>query len=325
VRAFSRALLLAPLGAALVALLASGSRAEAARHRKTSHRAPHAAHKSGKPKAPRVRTAPSATTAAPKPAAPSQPEVLFTFDDGPALDRTPTVLDLLDKHHIKAVFFVNGWRFQGNKPSDEKAKELLRETLRRGHHVGNHTVHHYFLCGKVYSQRAAAEIEDNATLIEQATGQRPELFRTPYGAHCPPLNAVLAGLGIKPILWDIDPEDWKVKNAAVIEERVTRALKTLRGRAILLLHDVQGETVKALPGILDWIDAENATRAQAGQPQLKVIDYTYLLPERKLVPPLLHDFGRVLIATLRRAPLDMQGVALPLWPAALLAWLPSQV
>src|SRR5689334_7266642 len=61
------------------------------------------------------------------------PELLFTFDDGPAVDKTPKVLDLLDQHHIKAVFFVNGWHFQGNRAADEKAKAVLRETLKRGH------------------------------------------------------------------------------------------------------------------------------------------------------------------------------------------------
>src|SRR5690349_16112434 len=48
------------------------------------------------------------------------PELLFTFDDGPAIGNTPKVLDLLDQYHIKAVFFVNGWHFQGNKPRDEE-------------------------------------------------------------------------------------------------------------------------------------------------------------------------------------------------------------
>src|SRR5262249_41767189 len=98
------------------------------------------------------------------------PEILFTFDDGPALDKTPKVLDILDQHHIKAVFFVNGWHFQGDKPPAEKSRALLREVQKRGHAIGNHTIHHYFLCGKVYSKRAVEEIEGNATLIEQAIG-----------------------------------------------------------------------------------------------------------------------------------------------------------
>jgi peptidoglycan/xylan/chitin deacetylase (PgdA/CDA1 family) len=223
------------------------------------------------------------------------PEILFTFDDGPALDKTPKVLDILDQHHIKAVFFVNGWHFQGDKPSAEKARALLREELKRGHAVGNHTVHHYFLCGKVFIKRAAEEIEENASLIEQAIGIRPDLFRTPYGAHCKQLSDILQGLGIKHTGWDIDPQDWRVRNAKKIEAYVEGHLKHVRGRQILLFHDVQAATVEALPRILDWLDKENAARAAAGKPKIAIINYSYLLPEHKLVPPFLDALGRVLI------------------------------
>jgi peptidoglycan/xylan/chitin deacetylase (PgdA/CDA1 family) len=245
------------------------------------------------------------------------PEILLTFDDGPAIDKTPQVLDILDKHHIKAVFFVNGWHLQGTHAAAEKSRAVLRETLRRGHAIGNHTVHHYFLCGKVYSKRASQEIEENASLIEQAIGQRPDLFRTPYGAHCKALSETLLGLGIKHTGWDIDPQDWKLKNALKIENYVTNALKKLNGRAIVLFHDVHIETVHALPKVLDWIDAENKARAASGRPQIKIIDYAYLIPEHKLVPPALDTLGRVLIEFIVRT----QTSPLGLW----LAWPPGQV
>jgi peptidoglycan/xylan/chitin deacetylase (PgdA/CDA1 family) len=247
------------------------------------------------------------------------PELLLTFDDGPALDKTPKVLDILDEHHVKAVFFVNGWHFQGSRPAAEQSKALLREELRRGHLVGNHTVHHYFLCGRVYSKRAAEEIEENAALIEAATGMRPPLFRTPYGAHCPQLATTLSGLGITPIGWDIDPQDWRLRNAPKIEAYVESHLRTLRGRQILLLHDVQSETVKALPHILDWIERENGARAERHEPPIKIIDYGYLLPPRPLVPPLLDAFGRVLIHFADQAAQS----PMPFLPS--LAWLAGQV
>src|ERR1700729_1712414 len=76
------------------------------------------------------------------------PELLLTFDDGPALDKTPKVLDLLDKHGYKAVFFVCGVHLQGTGGAAEKSRALLREVIRRGQMVGNHTIHHLFLCNK---------------------------------------------------------------------------------------------------------------------------------------------------------------------------------
>jgi peptidoglycan/xylan/chitin deacetylase (PgdA/CDA1 family) len=38
----------------------------------------------------------------------SQKTVYLTFDDGPIPEVTPFVLDLLDKYHIKATFFMVG-------------------------------------------------------------------------------------------------------------------------------------------------------------------------------------------------------------------------
>jgi peptidoglycan/xylan/chitin deacetylase (PgdA/CDA1 family) len=252
----------------------------------------------------------------------ASPEILLTFDDGPALDKTPKVLDILDQHGIKAVFFVNGWHFQGNSAAAEKSRALLREEQRRGHLVGNHTIHHYFLCGHYYIKQAANEIEGNAALIEQAIGQRPELFRTPYGAHCKPLNQLLAGLGIKPIGWDIDPQDWKLRNAPKIEAYVIKQLQTLRGRAIVLFHDVQPATIVALPHILDWIVQENARRQTVGRAPIKIINYGYLLAPRKLTPPFLDALGRVLVDIANR----FIASPLQLWPgAAPLAWPAGQV
>jgi peptidoglycan/xylan/chitin deacetylase (PgdA/CDA1 family) len=241
---------------------------------------------------------------APRPALPkSPPELLFTFDDGPHLERTPKVLDILDRHHIKAVFFVNGVHFQGHSSAAEKARAILRDIVRRGHAVGNHTVHHFFLCGSVYSKRTVEEVEDNAKLIEDAIGQRPELFRTPFGAHCPALAATLAKLGVKHTGWDIDPQDWKLQNTVKVRDYVERWLRNMKsGRQILLMHDIHQCSVEALPQILDWLDKENAERVQRGEPPIRVIDYAYLLPPHPAVPPILDGIGRVLIDVIAPAP-----------------------
>ena len=211
----------------------------------------------------------------PKPLGP--PQVIFTFDDGPAGERTVKVLDLLDQYKIKAVFFVNGWHFQGTNKAAEREKAVVRETAKRGHIIGNHTVHHYFLCGKVYSKNAAAEIEDNAKLIEEVVGKRPPLYRTPFGAHCAALSAVHDKLGVQSTGWDLDPEDWKLKNGKKIEDRVISQLRSMRGKNILLLHDIQAGTVEALPKILAWLDHENQQRRKAGTPEIQILDPSVLL------------------------------------------------
>ncbi len=210
------------------------------------------------------------------PPPPSAYEVLFTFDDGPRLDTTPKVLDTLDQYGIKAVFFVNGVRFAGK--GHERARELMRETVRRGHIIGNHTIHHYFLCGKRGPDIAEREITENAALITEAIGEPPKLFRTPYGSHCASLSATLQRLNIHPIGWNVDPQDWKLQDANRIYDFMVQALRTLRRpRSILLFHDVQPATVEMLPRLLKWIAEENKTRREQKQPEIKIIDYSYLL------------------------------------------------
>jgi len=219
-----------------------------------------------------VQAAPKATPP------PSAYEVLFTFDDGPRLDTTPKVLDALDQYGIKAVFFVNGVRFAGKGHDHERARELLRETVKRGHVIGNHTVHHYFLCGQRGPVIAEREITENAAFIASAIGQPPQLFRTPFGSHCPSLSATLKRLNIHPIGWDVDPQDWKLQDEVRIFDFMVQALRNLRRpRSILLFHDVQPATAAMLPRLLRWIADENASRRASHKPEIKIIDYSYLL------------------------------------------------
>lgn len=262
---------------------------------------PAPAKKKAPPANPKAAAAPSAP---PKPRLPPRPpELLFTFDDGPHNERTPKVLDILDRYGIHAVFFVNGVHFQGESAGAKKARGVLRDILARGHAVGNHTINHKFLCGKLGPKIGEGEIEGNAQLIAQAIGQRPELYRTPYGAHCASLSETLAKLGVKHIGWDIDPQDWKVQNTEKVREFVTRWLHNMKsGRQILLMHDIHQCTVEALPQILEFLKKENAERRARGETPIRIIDYAYLLPPRPAVPPILDGIGRILIGSFTPAP-----------------------
>ncbi|HEV8421842.1 MAG TPA: polysaccharide deacetylase family protein, partial [Chthoniobacterales bacterium] len=66
---------------------------------------------------------------------PNGKELWLTIDDGPQPRDTPALLDLLEEHQARATFFVKGRRA-------EQYPELIREIVRRGHGVGNHTYHH---------------------------------------------------------------------------------------------------------------------------------------------------------------------------------------
>lgn len=61
-------------------------------------------------------------------------ELWLTVDDGPTED-TREVLDLFDRHGVKATFFVKG-------TLAEQHPEHVREILARGHSLANHTQTH---------------------------------------------------------------------------------------------------------------------------------------------------------------------------------------
>ena len=64
--------------------------------------------------------------------------VYLTFDDGPSTTNTPQVLDILDNYNVKATFFVLG----SSIDKSEGAKDILKETVNRGHAIANHTYGH---------------------------------------------------------------------------------------------------------------------------------------------------------------------------------------
>jgi len=98
--------------------------------------------------------------------------ILFTFDDGPNLRYTESLLDALDLADIRAVFFVTTRRFAGNLPHERQSAELVREIVRRGHVIGTHTMDHIQL-PLVSNDDLRVQVDESADLIEGIIGTRP--------------------------------------------------------------------------------------------------------------------------------------------------------
>jgi peptidoglycan/xylan/chitin deacetylase (PgdA/CDA1 family) len=205
-------------------------------------------------------------------------ELLLSFDDGPDLMGTPTILAELDKRGLKAIFFVTGWRLVGQRPEDVARRDLVRKIAAHGHLVANHTMNHHDLCQNPAEQ--AAEIDASTELIAETTGIRPLLFRSPYGAFCRSLEAALTARGLPDIGWNIDPQDWKTDDEEVVFAYLTNKVDKLKGRGIMLLHDTHEASVHALPRFLDWLARENKRAVRAHRPPVNVIDYSVMVPKR---------------------------------------------
>ena len=183
-------------------------------------------------------------------AAASRNEIALTFDDGPDPDVTPMVLDILDSHQAKASFFVIGDKAAAHP-------ELIREIVKRGHSIENHSQKHSNVFGFFPWTALRKDIGTAQETIAGITGRSPAFFRSPMGIRNPMLDPVIARLGLRYITWTRRGFDTVAGDPAVVLERLTR---NMSAGDILLLHDRRTRDQRAmvlevLPALLDRIAA----------------------------------------------------------------------
>jgi len=170
----------------------------------------------------------------------------MTFDDGPHGANTPRLLEMLKQRGIKATFFCVG---QCVAEYPEIAKRIVEE----GHEIASHSWSHPQL-SSMSEASVRDQLERTHQAIKQATGIAPKVFRPPYGAFTlRQRNWASAVYGYKTILWDVDPLDWKVRNASHVQSEILR--QTVPG-SIILSHDIHKSTIDAMPATLDALLAK---------------------------------------------------------------------
>jgi peptidoglycan-N-acetylglucosamine deacetylase len=185
----------------------------------------------------------------------TEPRIALTFDDGPDPEVTPRVLDLLDAWEAKASFFVIGER-AARHPA------LLREMLRRGHGIENHTHRHPLGFATWGPGAMRREIETAQAAIAEACGQAPRHFRPPAGLRSPLLDPVLALAGLSLVAWTRRGYDTVSPRPERVLARLTRALAP---GDVLLLHDGRSARGYPRPSVtLDLLPALLARIAAAG-------------------------------------------------------------
>jgi peptidoglycan/xylan/chitin deacetylase (PgdA/CDA1 family) len=181
-------------------------------------------------------------------------EVVLTFDDGPIPPSTDKVLGALAFECVKATFFALG-------SNAKDSPELIRRIHSAGHTIGTHTQNHLRLRRLPFA-KAKAEIDRGIASIQAALGNGLEpapFFRAPYLEMTRRLDNYIASRGIT--LWDVDldahdSDDGKKISANQV---IARSLREIRraGKGILLLHDTEPETARALPNLLRELQARN--------------------------------------------------------------------
>ena len=66
----------------------------------------------------------------------TEKKVALSFDAAWGAEDFPRIMDTLDKHKVKVTFFMTGGWVTDNP-------DCVKELVKRGHDLGNHSEHHY--------------------------------------------------------------------------------------------------------------------------------------------------------------------------------------
>jgi peptidoglycan/xylan/chitin deacetylase (PgdA/CDA1 family) len=179
--------------------------------------------------------------------------VALTFDDGPHVQGTPAVLDLLARERARATFFLVGEQVR-------RAPALAAEIVAAGHAVAVHGDRHRNLL-RLSPHAIAADLDRAFETIHSACGVVPDLHRAPYGVYSWPALRAVRARGWAPVLWSRWGRDWTAR--ATADSITATVARELRAGDVLLLHDADDysapgswrATVGALPAVLERIAA----------------------------------------------------------------------
>jgi peptidoglycan/xylan/chitin deacetylase (PgdA/CDA1 family) len=156
--------------------------------------------------------------------------VALTFDDGPG-KYTDKLLKTMKKQGVRSTFFVVGQMAKGRAST-------LKEMVKNGNEIGNHTYAHNGSEGALMSALSRTD-----KIVKKATGKKTALMRPPGGA----INSVTRRCGKPIILWSVDPKDWRDRNSSTVYKRVMDGAKS---GGIILLHDIHPTSVDAAVRIM---------------------------------------------------------------------------
>lgn len=173
---------------------------------------------------------------------PSKPMVALTFDDGPDVQVDGVLMDELEKVNGRATFFVVGQRV-------EKFPEDIKNTVERGHEIGNHSYDHDIHLSSKGQDYIRNEFDKTDDAIEKAAGVRPALVRLPGGNISNDVKAVVK----KPLIfWSIDTEDWRSRDA---EKTQNTILSQIKDGDIVLMHALYLSTAQACKTVIPELHA----------------------------------------------------------------------
>ena len=168
--------------------------------------------------------------------------IALTFDDGPGGNSTQSILTTLKSNNAKATFFYIGRQVPGHA-------DAVKQAYNDGHEIGNHTWDHIDMA-TADAVTIKDQLDKTTQAIINAIGKKPVLVRPPYGSYN---QAALTAAQTSFILWNVDPYDWRDKDADTVYQRVMAAAKP---GAIILSHEIYDTTATAYAKIVPELIAQ---------------------------------------------------------------------
>ncbi|OUM68568.1 carbohydrate esterase family 4 protein, partial [Piromyces sp. E2] len=181
-------------------------------------------------------------------------EIALTFNDGPNLEYTNDILDILDKEDIKATFFISGE--ESDLKNNSKAKKIIKREYKSGHIIASHTYNHPVGISNLSSNELKVEVNELADTIYNIIGVKPAFFRPPNGEFSLTNLEVLENCKITAnILWNLDSEDWNSKTDPFTQYVSILGDIDPRVNSFIALHHDEGNdsAIENLPKIISYV------------------------------------------------------------------------
>lgn len=181
-------------------------------------------------------------------------QVALSYDAAWGADKTDEIISVLKEFDVKATFFLVGFWV-------DKYPDKVNAIKDAGMEIGTHTNTHPDLA-KAGMDTIKTELQLSIDKIEAITGQKPELFRAPFGSYNNNVINVASSLGLKTIQWNIDSLDWKGLSASDINARV---IKNLVPGSIILMHNNADNVVAATRLVLQGLKEQGYKVSSVGE------------------------------------------------------------
>ena len=180
-------------------------------------------------------------------------KIYLTFDCGYENGYTPAILDALEKHNVKAAFFVVGNYL-------ETSPDLVKRMVEERHIVGNHTYHHPDMSQISDPASFQEEITSLEKKYQEITGlEMQKFYRPPQGKYSESNLKMAQELGYQTVFWSLAYVDWYVDQQPTQEEAYAKLLPRIHPGAVVLLHSTSKTNAEILDDLLTKWEQEGYT------------------------------------------------------------------